>query len=148
MMESVITWGSSVCVFAVTVVLFKIIFPQGNIKKAGETLMVLLMLFVMLQPFTKLDLNSETFLPKTEWYDYTEMQEKSAYDAALKQAICNALTEKGIDIDTIQIHTETDAEQYLILTSLELKTDADTERILSCLQEELDIPAEIVRIDR
>ncbi len=110
--------------------------------------MVLLMLFVMLQPFTKLDLNSETFLPKTEWYDYTEMQEKSAYDAALKQAICNALTEKGIDIDTIQIHTETDAEQYLILTSLELKTDADTDRILSCLQEELDIPAEIVRIDR
>lgn len=147
-MESVITWGSSVCVFAVTVVLFKAIFPQGNIKKAGETLMVLLMLFVMLQPFTKLDLNSDAFLPKTEWYDYTELQEKSAYDAALKQAIRNALTEKGMEIDAIQIHTETDAEQYLILTSLELKTDADTDRILSCLQEELDIPAEIVRIDR
>lgn len=148
MMESVIIWGSSVCVFAVTVALFKAIFPQGNIKKAGETLMALLMLFVMLQPFTKLDLNSEAFLPKTEWYDYTEMQEKSVYDAALKQAIRNALTEKGIEIDAIQIHTETDVEQYLVLTSLELKTDADTDRILSCLQEELDIPAEIVRIDR
>lgn len=147
-MENFVAWGSAICVFAVMVILFNIIFPQGNIKKTGETLMVLLMLSVMLQPFTKMDLNAEALLPKTDWYDYTEKQEKKAYDEALKPAICAALSENGIEIEEIQIHTETDDEQYLVLTALQLKTDADREQVLSCLKEKLEIPEDIVRIDR
>lgn len=147
-MGNTTAWGLSVCVFAVIVVLFKVMFPQGNIKKTGETLMVLLMLLVMLQPFAKIDLNSAELLPKTEWYDYAEIQKKNAYDTALKQVIYNTLTEKGIEIEEIQLNAETDAEQYLVLTLLRLKTDADSNQILSCLKEELGIPEEIVQIDR
>ncbi len=147
-MEKMIEWGSSVCIFAVIVVLYKIMFPQGNIKKAGEILMILLMLLVMLQPFTHLDIDADTLLSKADWYDSTENTESNTYDTALEQVIRATLAENGIEVEKIQLNTETDTDNYLILTTLKLKTDADADVICTCLKEKLGIPEEIVEIDR
>lgn len=144
-MERIGIWGISVCVFSVIIVLFKAMFPQGNIKKTGETVMVLLMLLVMLQPFTKMNLNSDVLIPPITWYDYAEIQEKSAYDTALQQVILEMLLKNNIHADEIQLQTEIDHEQYLVLTALKIKTEADTEEIYLYL-EELGIPREIVEI--
>lgn len=144
-MEKIGIWGATVCVFSVILVLFKAMFPQGNIKKMCETVMVLLMLFVMLQPFTKIDMNSNALIPKAEWFDYRELQDKNAYDAALEQVIREALSQNNINIDEIQLHTETDREQYLVLTALEIKSEGDAEQIYQCL-EGLGIPREVVEI--
>ena len=144
-MEKISLWGASICVFSVIIVLFKAMFPRGDIKKTGETVMVLLMLLVMLQPFAKMDLNAESLVPKDELFDWEAIQENNAYNSALKQVICEALLQYNIKVDDIQLETNRDDEQYLVLTALKIKTESDIEPVLSCL-EELGIPKEIVEI--
>lgn len=144
-MEKISLWGASVCVFSVVIVLFKAMFPKGNIKKTGETVMVLLMLLVMLQPFAKIDLHTETLVPKDELFDYKAIQETNVYNSALEQVICEVLLQHNIKVDDIQLRTNRDNEQYLVLTELKIKTAADPTQVLPCL-EELGIPKEIVEI--
>lgn len=144
-MEKISLWGASVCVFSVIIVLFKAMFPKGNIKKTGETVMVLLMLLVMLQPFAEMDLNAETLVPKDDLFDWEVTQENNAYNSALEQVICEALLQHNIKVDDIQLQTNRDNEQFLVLTELKIKTEADVEQVLPCL-EELGIPKEIVEI--
>lgn len=144
-MEKISLWGASVCVFSVVIVLFKAMFPKGNIKKTGETVMVLLMLLVMLQPFAKIDLHTETLVPKDELFDYKAIQETNAYNSALEQVICEALLQHNIKVEDIQLQTNRDNEQYLVLTELKIKTAADPAQVLPCL-EELGIPKEIIEI--
>ena len=144
-MEKISLWGASVCVFSVVIVLFKAMFPKGNIKKTGETVMVLLMLLVMLQPFAKIDLHTETLVPKDELFDYKAIQETNVYNSALEQVICEVLLQHNIKVEDIQLQTNRDNEQYLVLTELKIKTAADATQVLPCL-EELGIPKEIVEI--
>lgn len=144
-MEKISLWGASVCVFSVVIVLFKAMFPKGNIKKTGETVMVLLMLLVMLQPFAKIDLHTETLVPKDELFDYKAIQETNVYNSALEQVICEVLLQHNIKVEDIQLQTNRDNEQYLVLTELKIKTAADPTQVLPCL-EELGIPKEIVEI--
>lgn len=144
-MGKISLWGASVCVFSVIIVLFKAMFPKGNVKKTGETVMVLLMLLVMLQPFAEMDLNAETLVPKDDLFDWEVTQENNAYSSALEQVICEALLQHNIKVDDIQLQTNRDDEQYLVLTELKIKTEADAAQVLPCL-EELGIPKEIVEI--
>lgn len=144
-MEKISLWGASVCVFSVIIVLFKAMFPKGNIKKTGETVMVLLMLLVMLQPFAEMDLNAETLVPKDDLFDWEVTQENNAYSSALEQVICEALLQHNIQVDDIQLQTNRDNEQFLVLTELKIKTEADAAQVLPCL-EELGIPKDIVEI--
>lgn len=144
-MEKISLWGASVCVFSVIIVLFKAMFPKGNIKKTGETVMVLLMLLVMLQPFAEMDLNAETLVLKDDLFDYEAIQETTVYNSALEQVICEALLQHNIQVDDIELQTNRDNEQYLVLTELKIKTEADAAQVLPYL-EELGIPKEIVEI--
>lgn len=144
-MEKIGVWGASVCVFSVVIVLFKAMFPQGNIKKTGETVMVLLMLLVMLQPFTKMDLNSESLLPKNNLFDYEALQETNIYSTALERVIRESLLQHNIKIEDIQLQAEKDDAQYLVLTKLRIQTEADAEEVFLCLAE-LGIPREIIEV--
>lgn len=145
-MEKIGIWGASVCVFAVVIALFKALFPQGNIKKTGETVTVLLMLLVMLQPFTKMDLNSDALFPKNDPITFEAVQETEYYSNALAQVIRESLEQHGLTVGDIQPQAETDDAQYLVLTKLRLQTDAEAEEVYQCL-EELGIPREIIEIE-
>lgn len=144
-MEKIGVWGASVCVFSVVIVLFKAMFPQGNIKKTGETVMVLLMLLVMLQPFTKMDFNSESLLPKNNLFDYEALQETNIYSTALERVIRESLLQHNIKIEDIQLQAEKDDAQYLVLTKLRIQTEANAEEVCLCLAE-LGIPREIIEV--
>ncbi len=149
-MESFTTWAATICVFSVVVMLYRVLFPEGNIKKTGETVIALLMLFVMLTPFFDMDLHADDLIPKAEQYDFLEMQEKDAHKAALEQLIRSTLLKNGIETSEIQLQAEPDSEQYLVLSALKLTVESETsdEAVFACLENELHIPKEIIEIGR
>lgn len=149
-MENVKVWAASVCVFCVVMLFYKMLFPSGNLKKTGETVMALLLLFVMLRPFGDLRVDAGAFSESDVWEDFFETNDTPSYAEPVKTAVAEALA--GIDVypSDISVQADLDAEQYLVLSGVRLTVDTEKtdEEIKACLSDRLEIPETLVTIVR
>lgn len=149
-MENLKIWAISICVFSVILLFYRMLFPNGNLKKTGETVISILLLFMMIQPFTKLKTDAETLLPKTQWEDFYDSGQTAYYTAALESAVSDSLTAIGVQADEIHANADLDEENYLVLSALEVtvSTEKSDAEIKAQLQKDLEIPEEIITIVR
>lgn len=149
-MENVKVWAASVCVFCVVMLFYKMLFPSGNLKKTGETVMALLLLFVMLRPFGDLRVDAGALSGIDALDAAFDADETPSYAEPLKTAVAEALA--GIDVypSDISVQADLDAEQYLVLSGVRLtvSTEKTDEEIKACLSESLEIPETLVTIVR
>ena len=117
-MENLKTWAATLIVFSVIILLYRMLFPKGNIQKAGETVIALLMVFLMIKPVF-------SFLSKE-----------------------NGKLANGILVESVSVDASLDAENYLVIRSVEITApdSEDEQAIYDCLQTAYQIPKEIISI--
>lgn len=149
-MENIKVWAASLCVFCVVLLFYKMLFPSGNLRKTGETVIALLLLFLMLRPFKAIEANAVASSWEREWEAVYDGQEANYHTAGLEAAIADAL--EGIEVypSDIQVQADMDAQQYLVLSGVQLtvsteKTDGE---IKDCLLKALEIPETLITIVR
>lgn len=149
-MESLKSWAISICVFSIVLLFYRMLFPNGNLKKTGEIVISIFLLFMMIQPFTNLQTDAETLLPQTQWEDFYDSGQTAYYTAALESAVADSLAKIGVQTEQVDAKAVLDEEHYLVLSALELTVSAeisDTE-IKAHLENDLEIPQEIITIVR
>lgn len=149
-MEGFKVWVGTISVFSIILLLFRTLFPDGNVKKAGEVVMALLMMLIMLQPIFKIMGDSTLQMPNFETVDLYEIGQEQIGANGLKEKMQSVLKAKGIAVDEIVLATDLDEENYLVLSGVQISISSDNtdEEIYSCLQSELEIPPEIITINR
>lgn len=149
-MDTIRSWAVTICVFSVLVLLFRMLFPAGNVKRAGETLIALLMVFMLVSPFAKLFRAGQLTFPELQEEDVYEVGQEQVYANALQKTITEQLSNAGIEVGEIALQTELDTENYLVLSGVHLVTDSEKNdnEIRACLENTLGIPEEIVTIER
>lgn len=149
-MNTIQSWSVTICVFSILVLLFRMLFPSGNVKKAGETIISLLMVFMLISPFADLLSTGELRFPQIQEEDIYDVGQEQVYTRTLEKAISEQLTAAGIEVEELTLQTELDDENYLVLSSVRLVTASEKsdEEICTCLKDSLGIPAEIIKIER
>ncbi len=149
-MENFKTWAISICVFSVVLLFYRMLFPKGNMKKTGETVISVLLLFMMIQPFTQLQTDAGVLPPQTRQEDFYDSGQTAYYTLALVSAVSDSLAKIGVQADAIHATASLDEEHYLVLSALELavSTDRSDAEIKAHLQKNLEIPEELITIDR
>lgn len=155
MMEDLLSFAASITAFSVCGALFHMLLPEGQVKKAGEFLLALLMLFVILKPFLHTE-NLETVIPNLE--NNLQMEEnvsdgekiqKQTYDSAVKDSILSCLHKAGIEPENVVLKTSFTKDNYLLLEHVYIYVSDMSlhEKILDLLNSELEIPEELITID-
>ena len=149
-MDTIQSWAVTICVFSVLVLLFRMLFPSGNVKKAGETVISLLMVFMLISPFADLLSSGELTFPQIREEDIYDVGQEQVYAHTLEMTISEQLSASGIEVEELTLQTELDEENYLVLSSVRLVTASEKsdDEICACLEEALGIPAEIITIER
>ncbi len=149
-MDTIQSWAVTICVFSVLVLLFRMLFPSGNVKKAGETLISLLMVFMLISPFADLLSSGELSFPQIREEDIYDVGQEQVYAHTLEMTISEQLSASGIEVEELTLQTELDEENYLVLSSVRLVTASDKsdDEIRTCLEDALGIPAAIITIER
>ena len=149
-MDTIQSWAVTICVFSVLVLLFRMLFPSGNVKKAGETVISLLMVFMLISPFADLLSSGELSFPQIREEDIYDVGQEQVYAHTLEMTISEQLSASGIEVEELTLQTELDEENYLVLSSVRLVTASDKsdDEIRTCLEDALGIPAEIITIER
>ncbi len=154
MMDNLLSFAASITVFSVCSALFHMLLPEGQVKKAGEFLLALLMLFVLLKPFLHAEI-PPTVLPnieddlQIEEEDAGERTQKEAYDRAVKESILSSLAREKIEVENIVLKTSFTKDNYLLLESVYIYVSdlASEEKITEVLHRDLEIPKEIITVD-
>lgn len=149
-MDTIQSWAVTICVFSILVLLFRMLFPSGNVKKAGETIISLLMVFMLISPFADLLSTGDLRFPQIQEEDIYDVGQEQVYTHTLEKAISEQLSSAGIEVEDLTLETELDEENYLVLSSVRLVTASEKSdgEICACLETSLGIPAEIITIER
>ena len=149
-MNTIQSWSVTICVFSILVLLFRMLFPSGNVKKAGETIISLLMVFMLISPFADLLSTGDLRFPQIQEEDIYDVGQEQVYTHTLEKAISEQLSSAGIEVEDLTLETELDEENYLVLSSVRLVTASEKSdgEICACLETSLGIPAEIITIER
>lgn len=147
-MENLKTWAATLIVFSVIILLYRILFPKGNIQKAGETVIALLMVFLMIKPVFSLFSNENGKLDDFTDYDFFTQSEDTQENKVLEDTIQNQLAAAGISVESVSVDASLDAENYLVIRSVEITApDSEYEQaIYDCLQAAFQIPQEIISV--
>lgn len=147
-MENLKTWAATLIVFSVIILLYRMLFPKGNIQKAGETVIALLMVFLMIKPVFSLLSNENGKLDSFADYDFFTESEDTQENKVLEDTIQNQLASNGISVESVSVDASLDAENYLVIRSVEINASEteDVQAIYDCLQSAFRIPQEIISV--
>lgn len=149
-MDNLKTWAATLIVFSVIVLLYRILFPKGNLQKAGETVIALLMVFLMVKPIFSLLANDNGTLERLTEYDLYAQGEEAKENQILEDAIYAQLSVAGIEAESVWVEAELDAENYYVIHRVDITVpDSVSEQVVyDCLYSSLEIPKEIIKISR
>ncbi len=149
-MEAFRTWAVTLGVFAVVVLLMRLLLPPGRIQKAGNAVISLVAVYLIVSPFGALLAKGTLTFPTLPELETQQSETGAAYEAALRSTIVQTLENAGVKVLEAELQTTVDAEQYLVLTGLRIRTNAPQTdaKIRTVLRESLGIPEEIVTIER
>lgn len=147
-MENLKIWAATLIVFSVIILLYRMLFPKGNIQKAGETVIALLMVFLMIRPVFSLLSKENGGIDGFADYDLFTKSEDTQENKVLEDTIQNQLASNGILVESVSVDASLDAENYLVIRSVEITApdSANEQAIYDCLQTAYQIPKEIISI--
>lgn len=147
-MENLKTWAATLIVFSVIILLYRMLFPKGNIQKAGETVIALLMVFLMIKPIFSLLSKENGGLDGFTEYDLFSQSEVTQENRVLEDTIQNRLSAAGITVVSVSVDASLDAENYLVIRGVEIiaSDSEDEQAIYDCLQAAYQIPQEIISV--
>lgn len=142
-MSSLQTFILSVGSVFVLSALFGTLFPQGNIKKAGETAMSFLIVLLLFAPVRALG-KQEIDFPQISQAETTVSVEET-YAASFEEVIRRALDSQGFSIAYVKAAVVSDANGYLTLQSVSVCGDAAEENaIRTFLSSQFEIPTDCI----
>lgn len=154
-MEDIKCWILEICVFSAVVSLYKLLLPNGNVKRAGEIVFSLLMLLVLVSPLAKFQKSSFSSGAGTEFGGPNDVQEESFAEAALyERAVCKAVREalkrKQIPCFGVQARTNIGEASDIVISDIEVvvQSELPASQIRDWLSGAIGVPAEIVRVQR
>ena len=147
-MENLKIWAATLIVFSVIILLYRMLFPKGNIQKAGETVIALLMVFLMIRPVFSLFSNENGKLDDFADYDFFTQSEDTQENKVLEDTIQNQLASNGISVESVSVDASLDAENYLVIRGVEILAPEaeDAQAIYECLKTAFQIPQEIISV--
>lgn len=128
--------------------LFGMLFPNGNIKKAAETGLTVLLLFLLVSPFLQLGNIENRILTEGLAYDLETFSTVDVYQNAVASYIQTSLENAGIPTQSVRVAVQLGDDNTVLLQTMqvEVSKDTDTEVLLQVLEDSLEIPSEIVTV--
>lgn len=128
--------------------LFGMLFPNGNIKKAAETGLTVLLLFLLVSPFLQSGNIENRILTESLAYDLETFSTVDVYQNAVASYIQTTLENAGIPTQSVRAAVQLGDDNTVLLQTVqvEVSKDTDTEVLLQVLEDCLEIPPEIVAV--
>lgn len=147
-MENIKVAVGTIGVFVTAISLFGLLFPNGNIKKAGETGMTILTLFLLITPFLQAEFAESRILPERAAYDLYTFSESDVYQKALEQLIQNTLSQAGVQTESVTANIQNGENEEILLENLQITVSKETDEayLKQILYDNLEIPSEIVQV--
>ena len=128
--------------------LFGMLFPNGNVKKAAETGLTVLLLFLLVSPFLRSGNIDSRILSEGLAYDLETFSTVDVYQNAVANYIQITLENAGILTQSVRATVQLDDDNTVLLQSVQVEAskDTDTEVLLQVLEDRLEIPSEIITV--
>lgn len=128
--------------------LFGMLFPNGNIKKAAETGLTVLLLFLLVSPFLQPGNIENRILTESLAYDLETFSTVDVYQNAVASYIQTTLENAGIPTQSVRAAVQLGDDNTVLLQTVQVEVakDTDTEVLLQVLEDCLKIPPEIVTV--
>lgn len=128
--------------------LFGMLFPNGNIKKAAETGLTVLLLFLLVSPFLQSGNIENRILTESLAYDLETFSTVDVYQNAVASYIQTTLENAGIPTQSVRAAVQLGDDNTVLLQTVQVEAskDTDTEVLLQVLEDCLEIPPEIVTV--
>lgn len=128
--------------------LFGMLFPNGNIKKAAETGLTVLLLFLLVSPFLQSGNIENRILTESLAYDLETFSTVDVYQNAVASYIQTTLENAGIPTQSVRAAVQLGDDNTVLLQTVQVEVlkDTDTEVLLQVLEDCLKIPPEIVTV--
>lgn len=128
--------------------LFGMLFPNGNVKKAAETGLTVLLLFLLVSPFLRSGNIDSRILSEGLAYDLETFSTVDVYQNAVENYIQITLENAGIPTQSVRATVQLDDDNTVLLQSVQVEAskDTDTEVLLQVLVDRLEIPSEIITV--
>lgn len=128
--------------------LFGMLFPNGNIKKAAETGLTVLLLFLLVSPFLQSGNIENRILTESLAYDLETFSTVDVYQNAVASYIQTTLENAGIPTQSVRAAMQLGDDNTVLLQTVQVEVakDTDTEVLLQVLEDCLKIPPEIVTV--
>ena len=128
--------------------LFGMLFPNGNMKKAAETGLTVLLLFLLVSPFLRSGNIDSRILSEGLAYDLETFSTVDVYQNAVANYIQNTLENAGIPTQSVRATVQLDDDNTVLLQSVQVEAskDTNTEVLLQVLVDRLEIPSEIITV--
>lgn len=152
-MENVKLWVLSVCVFSVIISIYKVLLPNGNIKKTGITVFSVLLIFIMIKPlfsakneFQNLDL----YIENDFFSEAATLNNKKIYKDAIIKTVSDTLNKHQIVFEEIAVDMNITNENNIEINNICLSVDSesDDEKIKDIIETETGFSKEIIIINR
>ena len=124
------------------------LFPNGNVKKAAETGLTVLLLFLLVSPFLRSGNIDSRILSEGLAYDLETFSTVDVYQNAVANYIQITLENAGIPTQSVRATVQLDDDNTVLLQSVQVEAskDTDTEVLLQVLVDRLEIPSEIITV--
>ena len=128
--------------------LFGMLFPNGNMKKAAETGLTVLLLFLLVSPFLQSGNIENRILTESLAYDLETFSTVDVYQNAVASYIQTTLENAGIPTQSVRAAMQLGDDNTVLLQTVQVEVakDTDTEVLLQVLEDCLKIPPEIVTV--
>lgn len=152
-MENIKLWVLCVCVFLVIVSIYKVLLPNGNIKKAGVTVLSVLLVFIMIKPLLSIKAEVQDFDLYSEDDFFSEaatLNDKKLYNDAIVKAIADTLINHEISFDEITVDMNIRNDDNIEINSICLSVDNELgdNDIKDIIETETGFSKEIIIINR
>ncbi|MEG1834814.1 MAG: stage III sporulation protein AF, partial [Oscillospiraceae bacterium] len=152
-MDSIKVYVLNICIVSVLTAVFRILIPNGNIKKSAEIVMSLLLLSIILIPL--LSMKNPTFSNSISLNTTAKTNEEIFSDIntnnqAIRKAIDNELLNSGIKAENIEVKTHKDEQNYIIIESVMINrpSEQDDNLIKTLIKTKIGIDEETIKIVR
>lgn len=152
-MDNIKLWILSVCIFSVIICVYKVLLPNGNIKKTGITVLSLLLIFVMIKPLFSLKSEAYDFDLLSDndiFYEAQTLNDKNIYKEAIIKTIRDSTEKLNISLNeiTVEMNIRDDGNIEINNICLSLESDLQDEEIKQKIQDDTGFSKEIIIINR
>lgn len=128
--------------------LFSILFPNGNIKKVGETGITVLLLLLLISPFLLFKGKTTHTGRDGEYQSAYTYSQTQIYKSAAEQCIYDTLENAGIPIESVSVSVLLSGTNEITVKQVEITASENTDisAVTQILQEKLSVPPEIVTV--